>query len=175
MKVWDAPVRALHLALVAAVATAWLTSEMWVQWHDTAGYAAVAVVGLRLLWGAFGGRYARFGQFVRGVRPTLAHLVALLRGRSVRHLGHNPLGGWMVVLLLACVAAVGASGWLCTTDRYWGDETMFALHSALAWMLVGLVALHVMGVLTMSWAHRENLFAAMLHGRKRAPQGDDVS
>jgi cytochrome b len=99
----------------------------------------------------------------------------MLRGRAVRHLGHNPLGGWMVVLLLGCVASTGLTGWLCTTDRYWGDETMFALHTGLAWTLVALVALHVTGVLAMSFQHRENLVAAMLHGRKREPHERDVS
>jgi cytochrome b len=175
VNVWDWPVRALHLALIAGVALAWLTSEMWTQWHDTIGYAALVVVLLRLLWGAVGSGYARFGQFVRGPRQTAGYLARLLRGRAARHLGHNPLGGWMVLLLLGCVAAVGGTGWLCTTDRYWGDETMSAWHSGLAWTLVALVVLHVMGVLAMSVQHRENLVAAMLHGRKREPHEGDVS
>lgn len=175
MKVWDLPVRALHLALIAGVAGTWLTSEMWTQWHNSIGYAVLVVVLLRLLWGAVGNAYARFGQFVRGPRETFGYLAALLGGRAARHLGHNPLGGWMVVLLIGCVAATGVTGWLCTTDRYWGDETLFALHTTLAWAVVGLVALHVIGVLTMSFQHRENLVAAMLHGRKREPHEGDVS
>lgn len=175
MKVWDLPVRALHLALIAGVAGAWLTSETWTQWHNAVGYAVLVVVLLRLLWAAVGNTYARFGQFVRGPRETFGYLASLLRGRASRHLGHNPLGGWMVLLLLGCVAATGATGWLCTTDRYWGDEAMFALHTTLAWTLLGLVALHVTGVLTMSFQHRENLVAAMLHGRKREPHERDVS
>lgn len=175
MKVWDLPVRALHLALVGAVVAAWVTTEKWTHWHDAIGYAALAVVLMRLVWGAVGGAHARFGQFVRGPRETFGYLAALLRGRASRYLGHNPLGGWMVVLLLGCVLAVGGTGWLCTTDRYWGDETMFALHAGLARTLVALVALHLTGVLAMSLRHRENLVAAMLHGRKRAPLEGDVS
>lgn len=175
MKVWDLPVRALHLALIGAVAGAWLTTEKWTHWHDAMGYTALAVVLMRLVWGVVGRAYARFGQFVRGPRETVAYLGALLFGQAPRHLGHNPLGGWMVLLLLGCVLAVGGTGWLCTTDRYWGDETMFALHAGLAWTLVALVALHLGGVLAMSLRHRENLVAAMLHGRKREPHEGDVS
>lgn len=175
MKVWGLPVRALHLALIAGVASAWVTTEKWTHWHEGVGYAVLAVVMLRLVWGAVGDAHARFGQFVRGPRETFGYLAALLRGRAPRHLGHNPLGGWMVVLLLGCVLAVGGTGWLCTTDRYWGDDAMFALHSALAWTVVGLVALHVTGVITMSLRHRENLVAAMLHGRKREAREGDVS
>lgn len=175
MKVWDWPVRALHLALIVGVAGAWVTTEKWTHRHEAIGYAVLVIVLLRLLWGALGNDYARFGRFVRGPRETFAYLVALLRGRAARHLGHNPLGGWMVLLLIGCVAAAGVTGWLCTTDRYWGDETMFALHSGLAWALVALVALHVMGALTMSVRHRENLVVAMLHGHKREPHEGDVS
>jgi cytochrome b len=175
MKVWDLPVRGLHLALIASVALAWVTSERWVSWHNTVGYAALGVVALRLVWGVIGGRYARFGQFVRGRRETALYLFALARGQATRHVGHNPLGGWMVLLLLGGVAAVAVTGWLCTTDRYWGDETVFALHALLAWALVGAVALHIAGVLAMSRWHRENLVRAMLDGHKREPREGDVS
>jgi cytochrome b len=175
MKVWDLPVRVLHLALVAGVAGAWITTEKWTHWHDGIGYAVLAAVLLRAVWGMVGDTHSRFGGFVRGPRETFGYLAALLRGRAARHLGHNPLGGWMVVMLLACAGAVGVTGWLCSTDRYWGDEAMFALHTTLAWTLVGLVALHVGGVLAMSLRHRENLVAAMLHGHKRAPREGDVS
>lgn len=175
MKVWDLPVRVLHLALIAGVAGAWVTTEKWTHRHEAIGYAVLVVVLLRLVWGVCGSAQARFGQFVRGPRATFAYLAALLRGRAARYLGHNPLGGWMVLLLLACVLAVGTTGWLCSTDRYWGDETIFALHSGLAWALVGLVALHVTGVVAMSLRQRENLVAAMLHGRKREAHEGDVS
>jgi cytochrome b len=175
IKVWDLPVRVLHVALIAAVTAAWVTSEVKVKWHEAVGVAALAVVLLRLVWGVAGGRYARFAQFVRGPRATLAYALAVLRGQAPRHLGHNPLGGWMVVLLLAWVAAAGITGWLCTTERYWGDETLGLLHEVFAWGLLGAVVLHVLGVLTMSRKHRENLVVAMLHGRKREPRGGDVS
>ena len=92
--------------------------------------------------------------------------------RRSRHLGHNPLGGWMIVLLLIVIALVGLSGWLYTTDRYWGVEWVGELHEALADALLVLIALHVGGVALASYRHRENLFAAMLHGRKR-PAGAD--
>jgi len=173
-RVWDLPVRVLHAALVAAVTAAWVTSEVKVKWHEAVGYAALAVVLLRLVWGVAGSRHARFRQFVRGPRATLAYARALLRGSAPRHLGHNPLGGWMVVLLLVWVGAAGLTGWLCTTDRYWGDETLGVLHEVLAWSLLAAVALHVLGVLTMSRRHRENLVAAMVHGRKREPREGDV-
>jgi len=84
-----------------------------------------------------------------------------------RFIGHNPLGGWMIVALLIIIAAAGLSGWLYTTDAYWGVKWVADLHEALSDILLGLVALHLGGVALASFRHRENLVAAMLHGRKR--------
>jgi len=85
-------------------------------------------------------RRARFAGFVRGPRQTLGYARTVLRRREPRHLGHNPLGGWMVLALFAWIGALALTGWLYTTDRYWADETVEWLHELLAWSLIGLVA-----------------------------------
>ncbi len=172
--IWDLPVRLLHWGLVATLAAAWASSERTGPLHEVIGYAAGAVVLLRLLWGFRGNRYARFAHFLRAPRATLHYLRMAMRGHAPRHVGHNPLGGWMIVLLLSCVAMLVASGWALTTDALWGYAWPVRVHAALAWVLLALVACHVGGVLWTSWQHRENLIAAMFTGRKAAPQPDDV-
>ena len=77
-------------------------------------------------------------------------------------------------LLLALLILVSASGWLATTDRYWGVEWVQDLHHVLADALVVLALLHVCGVVYSSLRHRENLVAAMVSGRKRPPAAGDV-
>lgn len=168
VKVWDGLVRAGHWLLVASVAGAWLTREGGGRTHELIGYGSLAVLAVRLLWGFAGTRHARFADFVRGPATTLRYAVLVLHAREPRYLGHNPLGAWMILALVALVTATGASGWLYTTDRYWGVEWVERLHSVLADALLVLVALHVAGVLLASHRHRENLIAAMVHGRKRA-------
>lgn len=174
LRVWDAPVRLLHWMLAGAIAAAWLTSSSIGTTHEYLGHGAVAIVLARLAWGFAGNRYARFAQFVRAPAPTWRYLRAVAGGRAARHLGHNPLGGWMVLALLGCVTLVGLTGWLTTTDLLWGYAWPVRLHEALAWLLVALVALHVAGVAFTSWQHRENLVAAMLTGDKAAPAAGDV-
>jgi cytochrome b len=174
MAVWDRPVRVLHWALVLAVAGSWLSTIWLGDWHQPAGYLALGLVLLRSAWGAAGGRHARFAQFVRSPLATAAYLRQLLQRREPRYLGHNPLGGWMVVALLGCVIGLGLTGWLYTTDRFWGDERMDHAHQTLAWSLLGLIVLHLSGVLFTSLRHRENLVRAMLDGAKRAPGPDDL-
>ena len=171
MRVWDAFVRIAHWTLVLCVIAAWFARGAP---HEWLGYAALIIVVLRILWGFAGTRYARFAQFVRGPTPTLAYAARVLARREERYLGHNPLGGWMIVALLGMLVLVGGSGWLATTDRYWGVEWVEELHEALANGLAALAFLHVGGVVYSSLRHRENLVAAMLTGRKRAPAAGDV-
>lgn len=169
LRVWDPVVRIGHWLLVASVLTAWVTRHRGGSWHDWSGYLAMAVVLVRLSWGWRGRGPARFGSFVLGPRRTFAYARAVLAGSEPRSVGHNPLGGWMIVALLATVAALGLTGWLFNTDLFWGEPWLDALHGLLADLLMALVALHVLGVLYASLRHRENLVAAMVHGRKRGP------
>jgi cytochrome b len=170
VKVWDAPVRLLHWALIGTVAAAWITSSSTGPAHIDLGYGAAAIVLARLAWGFAGNRYARFKQFVRAPAATRQYLVDVLHGHPARYLGHNPLGAWMVLALLTCIALLTLTGWLADTDLLWGYAWPVLIHTAIAWMFVGLVVLHVGGVLFTSWHQRENLIAAMIKGNKDAPE-----
>ena len=86
-----------------------------------------------------------------------------------------PPGGWMIVALLITLFGICGTGWLYTTEKFWGVEWVEELHEKLTYTLFGLVALHVGGVIFSSWRHGENLVAAMIHGRKRAPGERDVA
>lgn len=168
IKVWDPLVRIGHWLLVLSIALAWLTRAGGGAWHERIGYVSLAVIAVRVAWGWLGSSHARFAQFVRSPTTTLRYGRQLLAGHEPRYIGHNPLGGWMIVALLLNAALAGLSGWLYTTDRFWGVEWVETLHSTLADALLVLATVHVAGVIFSSWRHRENLFAAMLHGHKRA-------
>ncbi len=103
---------------------------------------------------------ARLGTVLAYMRDVL-----LLRAR--RYVGHNPAGGLMIVALLVMLAATCISGYMVTTDAYWGSKAMEEIHGALANATVALIVLHVLGVLVASFQHRENLVKAMVSGRKR--------
>jgi cytochrome b len=167
VKVWDPLVRLFHWSLVAGIAGAWLTADEWDRAHELIGYAIAALVAIRLVWGFIGTPYARFAQFVKGPRETLAYLGRILRGGAERHLGHNPAGAAMIVALLTTIAGTVLTGWMMTLDAFWGADWLEDLHEALATFILVLVGFHVAGVIHASVAHRENLIRAMITGRKR--------
>ena len=129
---------------------------------------------LRVRWGFAGSRYARFVQFVLAPRATLSYLRTVVAHGEPRYLGHNPLGAWMVIALLGCVAGLAFTGWLYRTDAYWGNESVEDAHRLLAWALLAVAVLHVSGVVFTSLRHRENLLTSMFSGSKRAASEGDI-
>lgn len=172
VRVWDPVVRVAHWGLATSIALAWISGDAWGAFHQVVGYAAAGIVTIRILWGFVGSRHARFTDFVRSPVTVVGYVKDVLSHRERRYLGHNPAGGAMIVALLATIVGLGFTGWLSTTDAYWGSETVQYLHEALANLLLGLVGLHLAGVLFTSIREGENLVHAMVTGRKRAVESE---
>jgi cytochrome b len=115
IRVWDLPVRVFHWSLVTVFAVAFLSGDEFADLHVASGYLVLGLVAFRVLWGFIGGRYARFSDFVRGPATAVRYARSLLAGTPERYLGHNPLGGWMILLLLLAVGVTGWSGILAQT------------------------------------------------------------
>lgn len=164
--VWDWPVRLGHWLMVGGFILAWLTaeSESLRLVHVFSGGVVVAVALFRLPWGFIGSRYARFADFVRGPDAVVAYLRSLLRLEPEPHTGHNPAGGWAIVLLLALGIATGLAGWAMYNEL--GGDWLEELHEGLATSMLAVVFIHLAGVLSGSLLHEENLVRAMLTGRK---------
>ncbi len=168
VKVWDPFVRLFHWSLVALFVVAYVTGDEIEKVHIAAGYAIAGLLALRIVWGFIGPRHARFADFVRSPGEAFRYTRDALLLRARRYIGHNPAGGLMVVALIVMLASTCLTGYLMTTDAYWGSEAMAEVHGALANATVALIVLHVLGVLVASFEHRENLVKAMVTGRKRA-------
>lgn len=184
VRVWDLPTRLFHWLLVACIAglllTAWLPGS-WIEWHARLGCAVLALLAFRIVWGFVGGRWSRFRSFLY----SPGHVLAYLRGRPHPHhlVGHNPLGAASVFLmLLALLAQVGTG--LVSDDEiaFTGPLNRFVsssqglaatwYHQAVgAWLVVGLVALHVGAIAYYALRKRENLVQAMVRGDKVLPAG----
>ena len=181
--VWDPLVRVFHWLLVIAFFIAYfVTEEDYLQVHIWAGYIVLGLVVFRTVWGFVGPKYARFSNFLYSPALVLSYLLELLRSRARRYLGHSPAGGAMVLLLLLSLLATTITGLMVygaeqsagplagmmgslagNGEAEWAEE----LHEFFANLTLGLVILHIAGVLLASFSHKENLARAMVTGRKR--------
>lgn len=167
--VWDAVVRLSHWALAATCIVDFVRDD-GDRLHRAIGYMAAGIVLARLLWACVARGHARLGALRPSLAATRIYTRALLRGRAPRHLGHDPLGLWMVWLIWLLVLLLALSGWMTRLDVFWGDERVQAVHAWLADALALGVVVHVGGVALMSWQWRENLVASMVVGSKRRPE-----
>lgn len=110
VKVWDPLVRLFHWSLVAAFAIVWLSGDEESRLHELAGYAIIGLVLVRIVWGFVGTRYARFSDFVYRPATVLGYAREMLIAKPRHYLGHNPLGGMMILALLVSLLAAGATG-----------------------------------------------------------------
>lgn len=159
---WDIFVRLFHWTLVAGFALNAAILDDEGIWHERVGYAILALVGLRILWGFVGPRRARFSAFPPSLSGALEHLGEIARGIVRPHESHNPLGALMVFNLLATLLLLGLTGWMMTTDALWASDWLEEVHEMLANWAIFSVVLHVGGVLFESWRRGENMVRPML-------------
>ena len=110
VRVWDPLVRIFHWSLVATFIVAWLTADEESRLHELAGYTVIGLVLVRIVWGFIGTRYARFSDFVYRPTTVLGYAREMLIGKPKHYLGHNPLGGMMILALLVSLLAAGVTG-----------------------------------------------------------------
>lgn len=172
--VWDILIRIFHWSFAILITLAWFSHEWRGSgrlWHEWLGYAALGLAALRIIWGLVGSKYARFTDFVHLPSHYFKYFAALLRGREKRYLGHNPIGGLMVVALLLLALGSGVSGYVLTQRGMslfgMGHRQLEGLHGLLGNLFLIAVPLHILGVIWESFRHRENLILAMINGRKR--------
>jgi len=184
IKVWDLPVRLFHWTLMLAVIGAYLSHKAGIEYfiyHLWCGYTVVILVSFRILWGIVGTYHARFLNFLRSPAHTIRYGIALLRNQSTHYSGHNPLGGWMVIVLLIALLTQGITG-LFGNDEilnvgplygYVSNELslqLTSLHRQLFDWLIALIGLHVLAVLFHQIFKKESLIGAMITGRKPVPE-----
>jgi len=166
--VWDVPTRVFHWLQALSFGAAYLTafSERLRNYHVALGYILLGLLAFRLLWGFIGTRYARFSSFLFNPGDILVYLSTMFKGKPAHYLGHNPAGSVSVWLLLALGLFIGVTGVLALQDD--ASDLVVDLHGLATNIMLGVIALHLVGVLASSILHRENLVRSMVTGLKSA-------
>lgn len=188
VQAWDLPTRAFHWGLVALIVSAYVTSEYaesfgdhLLHWHRLNGVAILTLLVFRLLWGLVGSPTARFAHFLSSPLSAARYALDLVRARSKSYLGHNPVGAWMVIALLAVVALQAGLGLFATDDTGAAAGPLYKLvpgetvELLTKWhrrvfkrVLLPLIALHIIANVAYLLIKREPLIKAMITGTKPA-------
>lgn len=179
-RVWDLPTRLFHWLLALAVTGVLATGFTgFMDWHFRLGYAVLALLLFRLVWGFAGGHWSRFSNFVHGPRAVLAYL----RGESRPHhrIGHNPLGAISVFAMLAILALQVLSGLTADDAITYAGPLAHLVPSAVSdlatnwhatkghWVVIALVVLHLVALLYYGAVRRQRLVGPMITGDKDLP------
>lgn len=182
--IWDLPTRIFHWLLVSSFLIAWLSYDdnRFLYIHTFAGYVFLGLLVFRLVWGFIGTHYARFHSFAHDWNSVNEYLKGLLNGQAMRYIGHNPAGGYAIFAMLIIGFIVALSGVLTLA----GEEghgplrglvnfnigiISHSVHEYLAWFLLLVTAIHVLGVISESVWDNENLVWTMISGKKEAAAG----
>ena len=179
--VWDAPTRLFHWLVAALVAAAYATWRLnLMDWHARVGEALLALLLFRLMWGFFGSETARFSGFVASPRTVAQHLKFVLLREPDRQIGHNPAGGWMVLLLLLLLLVETLTGIYVANDI--ADVGPFTevvpprlanaieTSHAVVWdALLAAIVVHVLAIFAFAAAKGQNLLRPMITGTKLLP------
>ena len=182
MRVWDAPVRLFHWLLVVLLPADYVTAKRgWMDLHLQLGYALLALLLFRIVWGFVGSDTARFSRFLVSPLAGLRH-VSRWRGREPdTQVGHNAAGGWMVLVLLLLIAlqigsGLGANDGLGVTEgplaRHIGghvSDLLTVLHAYCVYAIMAAIVLHLAAILLYAVVKGQDLVRPMITGKKRLP------
>lgn len=178
VKVWDLATRLFHWLLVLLVIAAWLTIEnRMIEAHEFIGHSIFALLIFRVMWGVIGSTTARFSHFVKPPFKALSYLKKSLALQSNYSTGHNPAGGWMVIIMLIFFGFQTISGMFANNDLGFSgalsdsvsksiSDTMTQLHALNFNILLALIWLHLVAVFFYVLVKKTNLVQAMLSGNK---------
>jgi len=168
VRVWDVPVRVFHWLLAICFIVAYLVaeSERLLGIHVVLGYTALGLIAFRVIWGFVGPRYARFRSFLFSPAAAISYTRSLFMKNRQEYLGHNPLGSYAIYAILLLGLVTGITGYMRLNEI--GGDSVEELHEVFANAWLGIVILHLLGVIVGSWLHRENLVRAMITGYKNA-------
>jgi len=180
IRVWDLPTRIFHWLVAVLVVFSFATGKIggsWLEWHMRSGYAILTLVLFRLAWGIVGSETSRFARFVRGPAAFFRYAGDIVGKRHRAVIGHNPMGGWMVLFMLVLLLTQASSG-LFADDEIATQgplavkvsnalvAKMTAFHYYNGWTLIGAVFLHVIAIAAYWMAWRDNRVAPMWTGRR---------
>ncbi|MEE3876438.1 cytochrome b/b6 domain-containing protein [Vibrio natriegens] len=163
---WDRVVKLTHWLVASLFLINYFITEDGSTLHQWVGYIAVGAVVLRLLWGCIAKPPARLTSFLPSVPKAIGHLKGVYQTRVDDHHGHNPAGAIMIWCMWIGLIAIGISGYLMETDRFWGEDWVKEIHEAAVNLTFACVCVHVGAVVLMTRITGHPYLQNMLPGER---------
>lgn len=183
IKVWDLPTRIFHWSMVLLMALLWWSADIGeMQWHQIFAYSLLILMVFRLLWGFIGSHTARFSHFVHHPKVVIDYLKEVRTRGVFTTLGHNPMGGYMVIVLIAVISLQLVTGLFATDDIFtegplYGNVSsgtgafLTWLHKMNFKLILLLSVIHILAVIVHA-IKGDKLVGAMFNGYKKIPRGE---
>lgn len=168
--IWDIPIRLFHWTFSACIIIALFIAlsvdndSSLFNYHIFFGLSAGFLLLIRFIIAIFGNRYTRFSGLFFSPVETIKYLITSIAGKSKVYIGHNP--GTAGASLVMFVAVIG----LILSGLNNNSEFMEEIHPVLAYILLAVVLLHLLGILLFTLMHKENIALSMFTGRKNGPE-----
>ena len=133
------------------------------------GLTLPVLVGLRVLWGIVGSRYARLSSFALRPKELVGYFKDFLLGNPARNLGHNPASSWAAIIMMALALGLAVTGYLMTSGG--NKETFEEVHELFSSAFIVVVIAHVSGIILHTLRHKDPIGLSMVNGRKQSIEG----
>jgi cytochrome b len=176
--VYDLPTRIFHWLFAGLFLTGFVIAKTmdddspWFNYHSLAGLTLGFVVLLRLIWGIFGSKHARFSGFALKPTDLVSYFKGILTGEKKRWAGHNPASSWAGIVMMLMALGLAVTGYLMTSGP--NKETYEDVHELLANGFIIVVVLHIAGIVLHTIRHKEMIGLSMIDGKKADVTSDQT-
>ncbi|NRD73103.1 cytochrome b/b6 domain-containing protein [Shewanella sp. VB17] len=185
IKVWDLPTRFFHWGMILLLGSLWWTADIGeMDWHQILAYSLMILIIFRLIWGVIGSDTARFSHFIKHPKTVLGYMKLTKEQGVSSSVGHNPLGGYMVIALITFISAQLISG-LFASDEIFTEGPLYSLvsnevgslmtwlHKKVFYVMLGLAGIHVLAVIYHG-IKGDKLIIPMITGYKQVPEKTEL-
>ena len=102
---WQSRIRSLHFQRYRKI-----IFQTHLNIKELTPYFVLFLVLFRILYGFVGTKYARFSDFLYHPAQIADYLKGLLIGRPKHYIGHNPAGGFMILIMLLSLLSLTLTG-----------------------------------------------------------------
>lgn len=153
--IWGIPTRLFHWLLATGFIIAYILSDFedYMNFHFAFGLMVGILIIFRLIYGLIGPKYSLFSNFPFCIRNQI-NFIKTFFDNSKKYAGHNPPASFVMILIFIVGISCSLSGYLLYKSNFsenilfFNKEILEEIHEIFANLLLGLVILHLLGIIS---------------------------